>query len=230
MLMKLSMTVTCLAWWSTIATAQEPFGFTTASVNTIQANTPTAVTVTSEIQPGAVLPTSVLLQRLNENGSVTVVGRLHDDGLDGDSGAVDGVYSLRFIVNQSAASVLTYRMSAALNGVPRRVLSNPFEIVVQSNQRPEEMLSQLAAELRQADATKALSHFSPSPANQFVFSLLDQTGREKLAQAFEHLVLTSSSSNARFYDMPWTNDDGSTETTRVILEQGRLGKWMIVSW
>ena len=55
-------------------------------------------TFTAVIDNGAVLPSSVVLEKLGAGGSASTVGSLHDDGLDGDAVAGDKIYSLRSTV------------------------------------------------------------------------------------------------------------------------------------
>jgi hypothetical protein len=210
--------------------AQSPFGQTMASISVTTIGTPTTVVVTSHITATNVLPSTIQLQRLNANGTVTTIGTLRDDGLNGDAVMGDRIFSLRFTINQSTPAILTFRVSAGLVGVIRRVTSDRFDIVVRGNQTPEEMVSQLAAQLRQGDMARTLSHFSPSSANQRVLNALDPVAREGLADAFARLRLTHSEGTTRFYDMPWPIADGSPETTRVIIKQGGLGEWLVVSW
>ena len=64
--------------------AGQSVGLTKPSVVSVTAGVAT-VTVTSAIPDLSVLPTTVILQRINSNGTVTTMGKLHDDGLNGDA-------------------------------------------------------------------------------------------------------------------------------------------------
>ena len=91
------------------------------------------------------------------------------------------------------------------------------------------MITQLAAQLRQI--TAVLAHFSPSSVNDQVLRSMSADARERLANDFTNMRLVRISGASRFYDMPSTSPDGTTtETTRVILMQGGVGEWLVISW
>jgi hypothetical protein len=213
-----------------VAQGQTPFDSTAASVSMVPAGVPTVVTVTALVTDTKVIPSSLQLQRANATGSPTVVGTLRDDGLLGDAVDGDRVFSLTFTISETVPKVLAFRISAAFSGVIRRVVSDPFEIVVRGNQSPEAMVAQLASKLRLGDVPSILSHFAPSAATERVLTGLDQVGRDKLATAFENMRLTRATGDARFYDVPWVDEDGTNLILHVILAQGGTGQWVVISW
>ena len=91
----------------------------------------TSVLVTSLITDPSLIAGSVNLQQLDGNGKViAVLGALHDDGLNGDAVAGDGIYSLLSTVYQTAPTQLTYRVSAAFKGSLVRSFSPPLRVNV----------------------------------------------------------------------------------------------------
>jgi large repetitive protein len=94
------------------------------SAQEVRAGLSTPVTVTSAIAEKDLIPGSVQLQRIGADGRITVVGRLHDDGLEGDLRAGDNTWSIRTVLNESAADVVGFRVSVALKGSLLRKVSS----------------------------------------------------------------------------------------------------------
>src|SRR4051812_27684157 len=89
----------------------------------------TTVTVTAIINDPSVLPDGVNLQRLDSSGrAVSVMGILHDDGLNGDTAAGDHVFTLRATLFEQTPGPLTLRVSAAFRGSLTRALSSPMVV------------------------------------------------------------------------------------------------------
>src|SRR5579872_5280667 len=105
-------------------------GTTAASPTVILVNQPTTVIVTSLITDPSLIATSVNLLRLNPTGSPTILGQLHDDGLNGDAVAGDQVYTLQVAFNQSSGGQIRLQVSAAFKGMLLRVLSNVMSVTV----------------------------------------------------------------------------------------------------
>jgi hypothetical protein len=91
----------------------------------------TTVTVTSATTDPSLIPSSVNLQSLDSSGRVVaILGNLHDDGLNGDAVAGDGIYTIQTTVYQTSPGSVTLRVSAALNGSLLRSFSPPMVINV----------------------------------------------------------------------------------------------------
>jgi hypothetical protein len=109
-----------------------------ATPNLITINTPASVTVTTEIVDSSVIPNGVNLLRLNTNGTWSILGVMHDDGINGDITANDKTFSLRLNLNEATAGPIQVRVSAAFKGRLQRVLSSSGSIsvwqVYQNNQ------------------------------------------------------------------------------------------------
>lgn len=96
-------------------------------------NTSTLVTVTVQILDPTLVPGSVNLLRLGATGTQpTILGVMHDDGLNGDAVAGDHIYSLRVPFNEPAPGQIQLQVSAAFRGLLRRVLSSYIGINVWS--------------------------------------------------------------------------------------------------
>ncbi len=105
-------------------------GVTAASPTVIVIGQPTTVTVTSLITDPSLIPTGVNLLRLNATGPATILGQLHDDGLNGDAVAGDKIYTLQVTFNEAAAGTIRLQVSAPFKGVLQRVLSNVMTVTV----------------------------------------------------------------------------------------------------
>lgn len=94
----------------------------------VPATTPSGVAatavVTIVIPDPNVVRSSVVLQQLDAQGRPTVIGRLHDDGLQGDTLANDQTYTLSFSIYEQNPGNLTYRVSAEIQGQLTPLLSN----------------------------------------------------------------------------------------------------------
>jgi hypothetical protein len=85
---------------------------------------PTAVLVTAYAPDRRVIPAGMELQRVDETGAVIrTLGVLHDDGRLGDVKAGDRTFSLRIRVSEPAVGEVHLRVSAAVTGRPKRILS-----------------------------------------------------------------------------------------------------------
>ena len=85
---------------------------------------------TSSADP-ALLPGGVNLVRLTAAGAaVSVVGVMHDDGLNGDVKAEDGIYTLQFTANETAAGQFGLQCTAAFKGLLQRVKSPIIPVTV----------------------------------------------------------------------------------------------------
>ncbi len=97
----------------------------------VPAGVATPVTITSAIAGASLIGGSVLLQRLDADGQVgAVVGRMSDDGLNGDSVAGDGVWTIQTTFTEAVPGPVYFRVSAAYRGEMFRTASRPFAIEV----------------------------------------------------------------------------------------------------
>ncbi|MEO8368069.1 MAG: choice-of-anchor X domain-containing protein [Candidatus Solibacter sp.] len=88
---------------------------------TIVAGTPTQLLVTAPIGDPTLIPSSVnLQQRTSANVLTAILGTLHDDGVNGDAAAGDGIFSLRVTLNIATPGTIVFRVSAAFRGSPVR--------------------------------------------------------------------------------------------------------------
>ena len=114
------------------ATASTPgVGTPTVSPAVIQVSTPTSVVVSAAITGTGYIPGSANLLRLDANNkTVAILGTLHDDGINGDAVAGDGIYSLAVTVNENQTGSRRLQVSAAFRGLLRRVTSSIVDITV----------------------------------------------------------------------------------------------------
>ena len=78
------------------------------------------IKVTAKV-PTARTAVTLLLQRLNPDGSIAQLGQLHDDGMNGDAVGGDGAYTLVVTFNERSAGEISLRIAgqpAANPGAP----------------------------------------------------------------------------------------------------------------
>ncbi|MBV9085142.1 MAG: hypothetical protein JOZ62_20900, partial [Acidobacteriaceae bacterium] len=101
--------------------------------SSITAGVSTSVTVTVQITDPTVLPGGVNLLREDASGNTLgIVGLMHDDGLNGDAAAGDGIYTLVAPFAPSEPGQIFLQVSAAFNGIVERIKSPVFVIAVNS--------------------------------------------------------------------------------------------------
>lgn len=205
-------------------------GFTKVLPKFIVANTPSELVATSVITNPNVIPSSVSLERINEDGSVTVLGTLHDDGLNGDLSFSDHIYTLVTILNEGEAQELKFQVSAEFLNVPHPSKSETLSVFVRSSVPPTTMLNQLSSELVAGDITAALTHFSGAEKHRRLLESLDQDQLNRLATAFNSAQEISSEGDMKVFNIPWLDDTGSPITREIILMQDQTGQWLIISW
>jgi hypothetical protein len=124
--------LTCIlavgVWW---LDAAPTIGATAASPAYIVVNTPTPVTIMVLITDASLLANGVNLLKTDASGrTLSTVGVMRDDGLNGDLQAGDRTFSYRVNLNQSTVGQVHYRVSAAFRGVLQRALSQVFAVTV----------------------------------------------------------------------------------------------------
>ncbi len=99
-------------------------------------NESTEITILAAIPYDPTLITSsVTLVRLNASGApVATVGRLYDDGTNGDTVSGDSIYTGKLTVQEGQPNTLKFKVSVAYKGTMKRVLSEVA--VVDVNQPP----------------------------------------------------------------------------------------------
>jgi hypothetical protein len=95
----------------------------------VPARASTQVTFTSTITSFVTPPDQLLLRRIDGSGD-PVVAVMHDDGIDSDLMAGDGVYSAMLVVESGAPGALRYKASATFPGVQGERSSDPFDLIV----------------------------------------------------------------------------------------------------
>lgn len=104
-------------------------GTTTVTPNSTPAGVPVVVTVSSSIADPSLIPESVNLQRLDASGRViSVVGLLHDDGVNGDTTAADSVFSLSTTILENSPGTVRLRVSAGFRGSLLRAFSSVLTV------------------------------------------------------------------------------------------------------
>ena len=106
-------------------------GTLTATPNLNTVNVPTTVTFTIPITDPTLLPGGVNLLRLGATGTQpTILGIMHDDGLNGDLVQGDKVFTSVLNLNESQVGTISLQASVAFRGQIRRTLSAPTALAI----------------------------------------------------------------------------------------------------
>lgn len=205
-------------------------GLTQISPKFITPNTSSELVVTSIITNPDVIAASVVLERINDDGSITILGTLHDDGLDGDLALGDRIYTLATILDESEPKELKFQVSADFLDMPQSSKSETFSVFVRPEVAPTAMLNQLASELSAGDIETALTHFSGAERHRRLLESLNQDQINLLASAFKAAQQISSQEDMRVFNVPWQDDNGNQITKEIMLAQDQTGQWLIISW
>jgi Glucodextranase, domain B len=131
MLRWFSLALLALLTVASVTTPAGTIGTTAMAPNSTSAGVAVTVTVTSLITDPSLIPASVNLQRLDSSGRViSVIGILHDDGLNGDAVAGDNVYTITTTIFENTPGTVNFRVSAGFKGSLLRSFSPllPFQI------------------------------------------------------------------------------------------------------
>jgi subtilisin family serine protease len=102
--------------------------------NSIFAYSPTQVTFVANIDPDPkLIKNGVRLLRSSANGTLGIVGAMHDDGTNGDAVANDNQYTLTATFNEPYPGTLPFVVSVAYTGVALREQSSPYNLTVSAN-------------------------------------------------------------------------------------------------
>jgi hypothetical protein len=111
-------------------------GTPSVTPSTVVVDTQTTVTVTISITPPPI-SNGVNLVRIGAAGTQpTILGVMHDDGMNGDQAAGDNIYSLRIPFTMSVAGSLQLSASAAFQGLLKRVSSSTSLLYAYATQPP----------------------------------------------------------------------------------------------
>lgn len=114
---------------NTSAKLPPTLGTLSAVPDIVAVNTPTPVVITVRAD-SPLIPSSFDLLRVNSDGSSTIVGRLNDEGKNGDVKAGDKVFTTTLLMNEATAGVVSIQVSAAYHGFGNRIFSQRFNVQV----------------------------------------------------------------------------------------------------
>ena len=210
--------------------AAPSIGASSVTPTTAVIGSPTQVTVHASIIDPSLIAGGVNLLQLNPNGTTTILGTLHDDGLNGDAFAGDLVFTLVVTLNAPTASQIQLQVSAAFKGELQRAKSPVMSVYFQSANAPQQSITALDQNLATGNISSALASFLDSDKASAILNNLNAAGQQQLASAFAAAQLVSSSGDLRVYQVPWTAPNGNILALEVALEPNSNGNWLVVSW
>ena len=190
---------------------------------------PTQVTVIASILDPTLIAGSVDLAQLNADGTTTILGMLHDDGLSGDAFAGDGVFTFLATLSQSSAGQVQLEVSAAFKGALKRVKS-PMNVFFQAPNAPQQALAALAQTLTAGNRAAALNYVVQSDKNTNAINTLNQAGLNALAAMLRGASLMKSPSDVRIFQAPFMTPGGIAITIEISMVPGQNGQWLVDSW
>jgi len=203
-------------------------GVTSVTPRTAVVGNATEVTVTASITDSSLILGSVNLVQLNPNGTTTILGTLHDDGLNGDAHAGDGVLTLLVPLNAASPGTIQVQVSAAFKGVLQRVKGPIMNVFFQFANAPQQSITTLAQNLAAGNTTAAMNFLVPSEAPRI--GGLNQQGLNVLASMLQAGVLVSSQNDLRIFHAPFVTPSGTTTTVEFTMVPGPSGHWLVNSW
>jgi len=172
----------------------------------------------------------VILLQLNTDGTSTVLGSLHDDGLNGDAFARDGVFSDVVTLNAASAGQIQLEVSAAFTGQFLPVRSGIMTVFFQPANAPQQAIAALVQNLAIGNITVALNSVVPSEKTTNALNTLNQQGLNALASMLQAGLLVSSQNDLRVFQAPFVTPNGTATTVEFTMVPGPNGQWLINSW
>ncbi len=205
-------------------------GMVRASPMTAVIGTPTPITVTASITDPTLTPASVNLIQLNGDGTSTILGAMHDDGLNGDASAGDLVFTAVVTLSSASAAQIQLEVSAAFRGDLLRVKSPAVSVFFQPANAAALSIAALAQNLAAGNTNAAINFVVPSDKFTTAMSSFGQQGLSVLASILQAGVLIKSQSDLRVYQSPYVAPDGTTTTVEFSMIPGSGGQWVVNSW
>jgi hypothetical protein len=168
--------------------------------------------------------------QLNPDGTTTILGTLHDDGLNRDVFAGDHVFTFVSTLNATSASQLKFQVSAAFRGTLLRIKSSVLSVYCQQPNAAQQSIASLAQYLDAGNIQTAGQYFLDSDKAGAQLSTLSAAGLQKLANALSSAQLAASSDDMRIFTAPWISPNGTTLSLEFTLEPDSNGNWVIVAW
>ncbi len=204
-------------------------GAVSVSPRTVVIGTPTLVTVKASITDSTLIPGSVNLLQVGANGVTGILGQMHDDGVNGDRAAADGIFTLITSLSSPAVSQVQLQVSAAFRGVLQRSRWPAAAVWFQVPTAPEQAVSALASALSSGDVPKAMAYVVPSPNSLRALQTFNQAQLSRLGGILRAATLTSASPDLRVFTSTFPTANGSA-TTRFTLVPAQNGQWVIETW
>jgi hypothetical protein len=208
--------------------AAPSIGAVRATPTTAVIDTPTQITVTASVTDPSLIPGGVNLLELNANGTTTILGTLHDDGLNGDAYAGDGVLTLLVTLKAASASQIQLQISAAFRGLLLRVKGPIMNVFFQPANAPQLSIAALAQYLQAGNTAAALNYVVPSESA--TITALNQESMSTLASMLNSAILVASQNDFRIFQSSFVTPLGTTTAVELSMIPGPNGQWLINSW
>ncbi len=205
-------------------------GLVRATPTTTVIGIPTQVSVQASITDPALIPNSVDLLQLNTDGTSTMLGNLHDDGLNGDAFAGDLVFTIVVTLNAPTVSQIQLQVSAAFTGQLLPVRSGIMNVFFQPANAPQQAIAALAQNLAAGNTTAALNYVVATDKTTTALNTLSKQGLKALGSMLQAGLLVRSQNDLRVFQAPFVTPTGITTIVEFSMIPGPNGQWLINSW
>lgn len=210
--------------------AAPSIGTVRVAPTTVVVGTPTLVSVQASLTDPLLIPSSVNVLQLNPNGTTTVLGILHDDGLNGDRSAGDSIFTFAVTLNAPSVSQIQLQVSAAFRGILQRVRSPIVTVFFQPGNAPQLAIATMVQNLTAGNKTAVLNSVVASGKTAAALSAFNQQALNVLAGMLQAGVLVRSQGDLRVFQAPFVTPNGATTTVEFTMVPGPNGQWLINSW
>jgi hypothetical protein len=194
----------------------------------IAANTSTAVLFTSAITGGIPLTGGVNLLRISPTGQAAVVAQMHDDGVNGDVLAADGLFSALLTLNETGGPI-TFKVSAAFKGQLLRVQSPVTQLGVNSQTSQETRLT-VANALANRDNSTAYRGFGERLNDIRFLDTLASSSVDALVQGLRSCSPTTTTAHYELCVASFTDLSGDSRSYQFVSVRDLFGVWRIIVW
>jgi hypothetical protein len=214
------------------AQAVQAINWLNAEPAQFDAETSATILVTTQVAPDpGLISESVNLIRYNYKGQVVGTPiRMYDDGTHGDQHIKDGIFSVATNINEAKPQKLLLQVSVAYRGVLKRVLSEPFAVLVKTHVPPEYVLTSVSEKLRIGDIDGVMEYFSDSDSNRTALRSMTDEGRKQLADYFDSGQIIEDKGDLRIYTGTLILPSLAPKTLEFWLMRNELGQWFITNW
>lgn len=223
----LSVVLLSLAITNPVQAEQKIYWIKADPVSAVINTTITVKVIVSCALDANLLPTSVNLIQVDENGiQLAIRGKLYDDGTHGDEAGGDNIFTSNITISETQPRYLYYKASVAYKGTLKRLLSDTLIIPVKTTITPDQVRLNVINLLTQGDTSNAKANFFPGKKADLLDNLTPEK-RDLLKTWLQDAVLTTDTPNYKIYSTQWIDNNGVEHDIEFRMVPNGLGEWKI---